>query len=338
MGTARSAEAVGGDCVHYAAGRRRSVPPAEARRVAETSGGFVWIGLWQAGHREIAGVADQFALPALAVEEAITAHQRPKLEEFDDIAFLVLKPVRYVNHDEVVDVGEISLFLGRDFVVTVRHGESDVLGRVRRELAEPDPERPDFGPTTVLYLAAHHIVDDYLDATERIVVDVDDIEAQVFGPGEQDHSERIYKLKRELAEFRRAVAPLLRPLEDLAGGNVAHVDPGAAHHFRGVLENALRVADEVEGLDRLLTDILQANVARVTVGQSNIALRQNEDVRRISAWAAIALVPTAIAGIYGMNFDTMPELRWRYGYFGVLAVIAVACWVLHRLFRRNGWL
>jgi magnesium transporter len=306
--------------------------------MAGASGGFAWIGLWRAAYREVAEVAEQFDLPALAVEEAITAHQRPKLEEFDDIAFLVLKPVRYVNHDEVVDVGEISVFLGDRVVVTVRHGDSDVLNRVRQELAEPDPDRPDFGPTTVLYRAAQHIVDDYLVATGRIVVDVDDIETQVFGPGEQDHSERIYKLKRELAEFRRAVAPLLLPLEALAGGGVRHVDPGAAHHFRGVLENALRVVDEVEGLDRLLTDILQANVARVTVGQSAIALRQNEDVRKISAWAAMALVPTAIAGIYGMNFDTMPELRWRYGYFCVLAVIAVACSVLYRLFKRNGWL
>ncbi|HEY7718910.1 MAG TPA: magnesium and cobalt transport protein CorA, partial [Pedococcus sp.] len=194
------------------------------------------------------------------------------------------------------------------------------------------------GPTAVLYRAADLVVDGYEEAIVHITGDVDEIESQVFTGDDEDHAERIYKLKREVAEFRRAVLPLATPVSRLADGAVSGVDPASAPWFRDVNDHLLRASDAIEGLDRLLTDVLQANLARVGVRQNAIAVRQNEDMRKISAWAAIALVPTAIAGIYGMNFDTMPELRWRYGYFVVLGVIAGVCLVLHRLFRRNGWL
>jgi magnesium transporter len=333
------AAAVVGDCGVYENGRRLPgrIPLHEAGDIARHTQGFVWIGLQQASAADIAEVAEEFQLPPLAVEDAIKAHQRPKLEVYDDIVFVVLKPVRYVDHEEVVEVESISLFLGRGFVVTVRHGDTAVLRRVRDEL-DQGSDLLQYGPSAVLYRAADLVVDGYEEAIDCINEDVDEIEAQVFGPGEDDHAQRIYKLKQEVAEFRRAVAPLARPLERLSNGEVPCVDPATGPYFRDVHDHVLRAADFIEGLGGLLSDVLQANVARVTVVQSQIALRQNEDMRRISAWAAIALVPTAIAGIYGMNFDHMPELRWRYGYLMVLVVIGTACLGLHRLFRRNGWL
>jgi len=167
---------------------------------------------------------------------------------------------------------------------------------------------------------------------------MDEIESQVFGTDEEDHAERIYKLKREVAEFRRAVVPLAPPLQRLAEGSVPGIDQAAAPYFRDVHDHAMRAADAIEGHDRLLSDVLQADLARVGVRQSKIAVRQNADMRRISAWAAIALVPTAIAGIYGMNFEFMPLLTWRYGYFVVLAVVVGVCVSLYWMFRRSGWL
>jgi magnesium transporter len=290
-------------------------------------------------------VAEEFQLPALAVEDAIKAHQRPKLESYGDVLFVILKPARYVDHDEVVEIAEIAMFLGPGFVVTVRHGESDILQRVRRELDAGGSGLAEHGPTGVLYRTADLVVDDYEVAISSIDEDVDEIESQVFSEATDDHSERIYKLKREIAEFRRAVLPLASALQRLADGAVAGTDPGAAPYFRDVHDHLLRAADAIEGHDKLLTDVLQADLSRVAARQSAIAVRQNEisvrqneDMRKISAWAAIALVPTAVAGIYGMNFDHMPELHWRYGYFIVLGVIAGACLGLYRLFRRNGWL
>jgi len=329
-----------GDCGLYAGGRRQpgKIPVEQAKEAARNTDGFVWIGLQQPDEDDISEVAAQFKLPALAVEDAIKAHQRPKLEVYDDIAFVVFKPVRYVDREEIVDVAEMAFFVGANFVVSVRHRTSSVLHRVRHELDHATTELLRFGPTAVLYRAADLVVDDYELALASINVDVDDLVAQVFGPGENDHAERIYKLKREVAEFRRAVDPLAGALAYLAAGNVEQVAAESGPYFRDVHDHALRVADGLDGLDRLLSDVLQANTARVTVGQSKIALRQNEDVRKISAWAAIALVPTAIAGVYGMNFDNMPELHWRYGYFIVLALIFAVCGVLYRLFRRNGWL
>jgi magnesium transporter len=333
------AAAVVGDCGVYENGRRLPgrVPLNEAGDIARHTQGFVWIGLQQASAADIAEVAEKFQLPPLAVEDAIKAHQRPKLEVYDDIVFVVLKPVRYVDHEEVVEVESISLFLGRGFVVTVRHGDTGVLRRVRDEF-DLGSDLLRYGPCAVLYRAADLVVDGYEEAIDCINADVDEIEAQVFGPGEDDHAQRIYKLKQEVAEFRRAVSPLARPLERLANGEVPCVDPALGPYFRDVHDHVLRASDSIEGLGGLLSDVLQANVARVTVVQSQIALRQNEDMRRISAWAAIALVPTAIAGIYGMNFDHMPELHWTFGYPMALLLMALICFLLWRNFKRVGWL
>jgi len=335
-------ERVIGDCAIYRADGREAgrLPLHEAVGATADRGGFVWIGVQQPTAKEFEEIAAVFQLPALAVEDAILAHQRPKLEVYDDVIFAVLKPVRYVDRDEVVETAEIAVFVGATFVVTVRHGESDVLRELRRALdaAAPGSDLLARGPVGVLYGAADRVVDVYQEVADAIDIDIEEIETQVFGGDEQDHAQRIYKLKREVMEFRRAVAPLDRPLQRLSDGEVPGVPEQLQPFFRDVHDHAQRVADRVEGHDRLLTDVLAADLAQVSVRQTRTAVRQNEDMRKISAWAAIALVPTAVAGIYGMNFQYMPELGWRFGYPAVLVLIAVVCVGLQRLFRRNGWL
>jgi magnesium transporter len=340
-----------GDCALYENGWRRPgrLSLAEATCASQQGKGFVWLGLREPDPVEVAEVASRFQLPALAVEDAVKAHQRPKLEVYDGVLFMILKPVRYVDHEEVVDVGQIALFVGPAFVVSVRHGDNTVLHRVRTELdadgTDPAPEdRGDdlsgrHAPHWVLYRAADLVVDGYEEALQLINEDVDEIESQVFDASQSvDHFERIYKLKREIAEFRRAVVPLADPLQRLLSGQVRGTNGHVAPYFRNVHDHLLRVAEAIEAHDRLLSDVLQANLARVATVQNQIAIRQNEDMRRISAWAAIALVPTAVAGVYGMNFDNMPELHWAYGYFLVLGIVGTACTTLYFLFRRNNWL
>ena len=333
-------EHVIGDCAVYEQGRRRPgrMPLTGAAEAAAAVDGFVWVGLQQPAADDVEAVAAEFGLPALAVEDAVKAHQRPKLELYGDVVFAVLKPVTYLDSEEVIEVSEIAVFVGADFVVTVRHGSSTVLRTVRAQLERGEAGIAATGPLSVLHAAADLVVDDYERAISSIDDDIAEIEAQVFSAAGGDHAERIYKLKREVLEFRRAVGPLAAPLERLAAGAVPRMPEELRPYFRDVHDHLLRAADTIDGQDRLLTDVLQANVARVSVQQSAVAVRQNEDMRKISAWAAIALVPTAIAGIYGMNFENMPELTWKYGYFLVLGVIATACLVLQRLFTRNGWL
>jgi magnesium transporter len=327
------------DCAVYAGGRRRpgTGDLTAARTAAAAEGGFVWIGLSQPTGAEFADLAARFDLPQLAVDDAVKAHQRPKLERYGDLTFAVVKPGRYVDHDEVVDLSELAVFLGRDFVITVRHGDTEVPARARQDL-DGDPALLVHGATSVLHRVLDLVVDDYLDVVDAIEVDVDEIEAQVFSGVAGEHAQRIYKLKREVLDFRRAVLPLVHPLQRLVAGEVPWMGPEALPYFRDVHDHLLRAADAIERYDNLLSNVLQADLAQVTVEQNRVAVRQNEDMRKISAWAAIALVPTAVAGIYGMNFDHMPELHWQYGYFVVLAVIAGACLGLHALFRRNHWL
>ena len=327
------------DCGVYSGGQRHPGTPtvSQALVTASAEGGFVWIGLSQPSAAEFATLAEQFQLPELAVDDAVKAHQRPKLERYDDLTFAVVKPARYVDRDEVVEIDEIAVFLGQDFIITVRHGATEVPAAVRHDL-EADPQLLAHGPAAVLYRCLDLVVDEYLSIVESIGVDVDEIEGQVFGGEPGEHAQRIYKLKREVLEFRRAVVPLVQPLQLLVAGEVPWVGADAQPYFRDVHDHLLRAADAIEGYDNLLSNVLQADLAQVSVEQNKVAMRQNEDMRKISAWAAIGLVPTAIAGVYGMNFENMPELQSRYGYYDVLAVIAAACTVLYTLFRRNDWL
>ncbi|MGW4780952.1 magnesium/cobalt transporter CorA [Streptomyces filamentosus] len=331
------------NCVVYADGVRRTAPGAaigaeEALRYVRRSGdGFVWIGLHEPAEKELTVLAELFGLHPLAVEDAVHAHQRPKVEEYDGVLFAVLKTVRYVEHEEltatseVVDTGELMAFVGPDFVVTIRHGGHGSLGPLREAL-EAVPEQLAKGPSAVLHAVADHVVDDYLAVADAVQTDLDAIENAVFSDqADRRDAGRIYQLKRELLELRRAVAPLSRPLTELATRPMPLVDPEIRAYFRDVTDHLSRVTEQVASYDTLLDSVLQAHLAQVTVAQ-------NEDMRKITAWAAIVAVPTMVCGVYGMNFEHMPELRWTYGYPVVLGVIAVACYVIHRGFRRNGWL
>ncbi|MFB7513658.1 magnesium/cobalt transporter CorA [Streptomyces sp. NPDC056144] len=328
------------NCVVYVDGVRRSgrgSAEEALRRVRKAGDGFVWIGLHEPDEKEFTGLAELFGLHPLAVEDAVNAHQRPKVEQYDGVLFAVFKTVRYVEHEEltatseVVDTGELMAFVGPDFVITIRHGGHGSLGPLREALEE-HPEQLAKGPSAVLHAMADHVVDDYLAVADAVQSDLDAIESAVFSEqADRRDAGRIYQLKRELLELKRAVAPLGRPLQVLATQPMPLVDPDIRAYFRDVADHLARVVEQVSSFDALLDSILQAHLAQVTVAQ-------NEDMRKITAWAAIVAVPTMVCGVYGMNFEHMPELRWTYGYPLVLGVMAVACAVIHRGFRRNGWL
>lgn len=335
----RPAEFAVVDCGRYVDGVRRHgrIPLGETPRALRERGGFVWIGLREPTEEQFAEVAERFDLPPLAVADAVRAHQRPKLERYGEILFAIVKPVRYVDADEVVDVAELAMFVGPRFVVIVRHGETDVPARVRA-LADSDPAVTRDGPVGVLHRVMDLAVDGYTDAIAGIDENIDDIESQVFGGDESDHAERIYKLKREVLEFRRAVKPLALALQRLSGPDSGMVGEGLRPYFRDVHDHLMRAVDAIDQYDSLLTDVLQADLAQVSVRQNRTAMRQNEDMRRISSWAAIALLPTAVAGLYGMNFQRIPGADSPYGFWVVIGVLGALCVLLYALFRRNEWL
>jgi magnesium transporter len=264
------------------------------------------------------------------VDDAIRAHQRPKVDVYGDSLFVVLRTLTYVEETSDVETGEIAVFLGKGFVVTVRHGEGNDLTAVRTRL-EAEPETLAHGPAAVLYGVADAVVDTYLSVAADLQTDVDEVEASVFSPERTDDFERIYKLKRELQEFRRAVSPLVVAVQQVLANGSPLVSEGSRPFFRDVFDHLLRVNEQIESMDALLAGILQAHLAQV-------GLRQNEDMRRISAWVAIAAVPTMIAGVYGMNFDHMPELGWSFGYPLIVGIMLGACTALYRYFRHSGWL
>ncbi|CAL9318433.1 magnesium/cobalt transporter CorA [Streptomyces sp. SudanB182_2057] len=328
------------DCAVYRHGHRSEGPAdlSDALAGARAAGGFVWIGLYEPSEREFDLVSQEFGLHPLAVEDALKAHQRPKLEVYDDSLFMVLKPVVYEPESDTVSAGEVMVFVGESFVVTVRHGEGSPLAAVRQRL-EQEPEMLDKGPTAVLYAIADATVDHYLEVATELQNDLDELEAEVFRPdtgGSRNTASRIYTFKRQILEFRRATGPLALPLARLAGsgplGNsVPFVHDESRPFFRDVGDHLTRVNESVEALDRLVSDILSAHLAQMSV-------RQNDDMRKISSWAAMAAVPTMIAGIYGMNFDHMPELHWLWSYPAVIVVMAALEVLLYRLFKRRGWL
>jgi magnesium transporter len=327
------------DCAVYVDGKRlpgrwtHDQALAEVRRRGE---GFVWIGLHEPDAEQITGIADVFDLHELAVEDAVQAHQRPKLERYDNTLFMVLKPACYVGHaqpttaHEIIKTGELMVFVGPDFVITVRHGKHSALGDIRRRL-EADPEQLALGPAAVLHAVADRVVDAYLEVTEAIEDDIDEMEREVFTPRSTMDAEQIYVMKREVLELRRAVVPLGAPLRKLTEGYSSLVPHEVRSYFRDVEDHLVSVAERVAGFNELLTSLVDAVLAKTT-------MRQNNDMRKITSYAALITVPTMIAGIYGMNFDFMPELHWEYGYPAVLLVIATICFTLFRVFRRNQWL
>jgi magnesium transporter len=290
---------------------------------------FAWIGLQEPTADEFDSVAREFNLHRLAVEDAIKAHQRPKLEKYGDSLLFVLKTARWDAEADDVRFGEVLLFIGEDFIVSVRHGELDLHG-VREEL-ELHPDLLECGPSAVLHGIVDRVVDGYEPVVEALDAAVAAIERDVFSGSRRNPTERIFERKRDVLELHGAVAPLLEPVEILARGGFPQVHPTTKAYFRDVHDHLLRVQGRVHELREVLTSVLTANLTQASI-------RQNEDVRKISAWAAIIAVPTLVTGIYGMNFDHMPELGWSLGYPAALVLMATICGLLYWRFRTSGWL
>jgi len=299
-------------------------------RVPCGPGDFQWIGIHDPTEAELALIASTFDLHPLAVEDAGDSHQRPKLERYGDMLFLVIKTLWYVDEEDAVETGEINMFVGPDFVVTVRHGQGIDLGSSRRDL-EQRAKVLEHGPMAVMYAICDRVVDEYEKVGAALEIDVDEVEESVFSPARTNDSVRIYTLKREIAEVRRAVMPLREPMRRFSTPNGDTIDEETATYFRDVADHLQRVSEVIDNLDVLLSTAFDAHLARVSV-------QQNEDMRKISAGAALVVVPTLIAGIYGMNFDHMPELHWTYGYpFALVLMFGVAV-ALFAWFKKSGWL
>jgi magnesium transporter len=304
----------------------------QALRTAARGGehDFVWVGLFEPSQDELDDIAEAFGLHPLAVEDAVKAHQRPKLELYEGNLFLTLKTLWYVDEDDAVETGEINLFVGDDFVITVRHGRGSQLKDARHAL-EAKQAVLSHGPSAVVYAVSDTVVDGYLAVMEELQVDVDEVESSVFSEKRTNDSARIYTLKRELAEVRRAVLPLKEPMRRFTVGAVPGILPEAGPFFRDVGDHLNSAAESVDTLESLLSSAFEAHLARIQV-------QQNEDMRKISAGAALLLLPTLIAGIYGMNYNHMPELRWEYGYAWALFLMIGSSVGLWAWFKKSGWM
>ena len=313
---------------------RASCPLDEALEAAGEPGSFTWIGLHQPTPSEFYAVRNEFGLHELAVEDAVKAHQRPKLEVYGTDIFVVLKTARYIDASETVEFAEIQLFVGRNYVVSVRHGQASALAEVRKDL-EDDPERMRLGPDGRAARrdgpGRRRLRAGHRRPRQRHAGDRGRRLRRRRGPAAPIPSRRIFKLKREVLDFHRHTKPLLEALGRLQAGQVPSCGPAMKEHFRDVQDHLLRVVGEIENFRDLLSDALHANLAQVSV-------RQNDDMRKISAMVAVGAVPTVVGAIYGMNFDHMPELRWEYSYPVVMILTGLLCVLLYRRFKRSGWL
>lgn len=318
----------------------RTVDPANLEQTYETlasRGGMAWIGLYRPSPQEMASVAAEFGLHELAVEDAISAHQRPKMERYGENLFTVLRPARYMDQEEVVEFGELHVFTGPDFVVTVRHAESPSVSGVRAHL-ESHPEMLRLGPEAVLYSILDRVVDDYGPVVAGLENDIDEIEDQLFS-GDQEVSRRIYELSREVIEFQRAVHPLTEMIESLYRGfEKYHVDIELQRYLRNVEDHVIRIISKADAFRELLQNALLVDSTLTTARQNETTLLQNEQVKRISAWAAIFFAPTFVASVYGMNFDVMPELHFAFGYPMALGLMLLLSLIMYVIFKRKDWL
>jgi magnesium transporter len=320
------------DCAHYFDGQRMDDEPLTVADAAARMerGGFVWLGLHEPGEDEMAEAAERFGLPELAVEDAREMHQRPKIEDYGDDWFMVVKASRYDEANEAVEFGEIQIFAGERYCVVVRHGDVEDLRGARRRLEER-PQLMQEGPTAVVWAVLDKVVDDYEPVIDGIESDIEEVERAIFEE-DTDQTQRIYLLRRELARFYRAVHPLLTAMQVIwREDQVPRVSPELRNYFRDVADHLTRLSEEI-GMQRdLLDGALNANLGAISV-------RQNDIVRKVSGWAAIGIVPTLVASIYGMNFQHMPELKWELGYPGALLLMVVLAFALWRGLRRWGWL
>jgi magnesium transporter len=331
----------------YRDGRKVASPGTLAetfRLLREEPDGMAWIGLHRPSEAELLSLAAEFDLHELAVEDAMEAHQRPKLERYGDTLFVVLRAARYLDAQEEVDFGELHVFLGPDFLITVRHGAAPDLSAVRRRMEET-PELLALGPEAVLYAILDAVVDGYAPVVAGVQNDIDEIETEVFR-GDPEVSRRIYELSREMVEFQRATRPLVGMLHNLMAGFAKYgTDEELQRHLRDVADHVTHTSERVDGFRQALTEILTVNATLVTQ-QQNAEMRalaeagfaQNEEIKKISSWAAILFAPTLVGTIYGMNFDHMPELHWVYGYPFAILLMAVVCSSLYVVFKKRGWL
>ncbi|MGW7269837.1 magnesium and cobalt transport protein CorA [Streptomyces sp. NPDC054864] len=331
----------------YRDGVRVATPASLAdtfRELREQRDGMAWIGLARPTEAELLTLAAEFDLHELAVEDAMEAHQRPKLERYGETLFVVLRAARYLDAPEEVDFGELHVFVGPDFVITVRHGAAPDLTAVRRRMEE-SPDLLKLGPEAVLYAILDAVVDGYAPVVAGVQNDIDEIETEVFS-GDPEVSRRIYELSREMVEFQRATRPLVSMLHSLMAGFAKYrTDEELQRYLRDVADHVTHTSERVDGFRQALTDILTVNSTLVTQ-QQNAEMRalaeagfeQNEEIKKISSWAAILFAPTLVGTIYGMNFDEMPELHWAFGYPFAIALMAVVCVSLYFIFKRRDWL
>jgi magnesium transporter len=330
----------------YVDGRRTSDPSSLDQTFEEMSdrGGMAWIGLYRPGEPELRDIEREFGLHPLALEDALNGHQRPKLDRYDDAVFTVLRPARYVDSTEELEFGEVHVFTGPDFVVTVRHAESPDLGRVRRRL-EADPELLARGPMAVLYGIVDEVVDQYEPVVAGLENDIDEIEDQLFA-NDPAVARRIFGLTREVVDFQRAVGPLIPILERLQGdAQVFGIDLEIRRAFRDVHDHVIRIVERAASFRTILENALMLHSTLVTQRQNDamaemteFSLTQNEQVKKVSGWAAILFAPTLVGTVYGMNFDHMPELHWTFGYPMALGLMAATSITLYAIFKRKGWL
>lgn len=324
----------------YVSGHRIENPSSleDTFEYMRAKGGMAWIGMFRPTPEEIQQVAEEFSLHPLAVEDALTGHQRSKLERYGDILFTVLRPARYDDASETVEFGELHVFVGPDFVVTIRHAESPDLARVRRRL-EHQPELLAQGPEAVLYAILDEVVDEYWPVVDGVENDIDEIEDALFGGGDRRLSQRIYELSREVIAFQRATQPLAEMLDALLrGADKYGVDIELQRALRDVHDHALKTIERIAGFRVILENALTVNSTLVTQRQTDTALVQNEQVKTISGWAAILFGPTLVGTVYGMNFVYMPELQWVFGYPMALALMAATSAALYLTFKRRHWL
>ena len=323
----------------YVDGKRQHTPDSldETFELTRTSGGMAWIGLYRPDDIELLAVAEEFGLNLLTVEDALAGHQRAKLEHYDTTLFAVLRPARYLDDVERVEFGELHVFVGPNFVVTVRHAESPDLGRVRKRL-EQEPELLALGPHAVLYAVLDQVVDEYAPVAAGLENDIDEIEDQLFG-GDVEVSRRIYELSREVIQFQRAIAPLEGMVETLRSNTGEFGIPDQLQDNLGdVLDHVLRLIDRINAYRALLENALNLSSTLASNRLAETSIAQNEQVKRISSWAAILFAPTLIGAIYGMNFENMPELSWEWGYPLALGAMVVMAAALYLTFKRNKWL
>ncbi len=331
----------------YVDGIKVATPASTAETAValrDTPGAMAWIGLYQPSRSDLLAVGEEFGLHELAIEDAIQAHQRSKIERYDDTLFVVLRAARYVDAEEEIEFGELHIFTGPNFILTVRHGDSPNLARVRRRM-EADPDALRLGPEGIMYAILDAVVDGYAPVLRGLEIDIEEIEAEVF-TGNSEVSRRIYELSQEVVEFERAVKPLRAILAGLAAGFTKYgVAEELQESLRDVADHTAHAAERIEGFRITLRDILSLNATLVAQRQNeemkNLAEAsnaQNEEVKKISAWAGILFAPTLVSSLYGMNFAHMPELSWELGYLWAIGAMLASSIVMWVIFRRKGWI